>query len=234
MIAYGESPTCVYWAGDATRAYQRTPYLIRAIRHVLFVRSRYFVIFDDLAVSSDHSPAQFSWLYHIRQDVPVKINCDGIEYRVGDTCVRVVQLASTADLEIHNMRKLDGYKNLITGEDMSHITHQALSGLNRPFDSTGDEKLHQITANNIWMTNGTPVAECTFLAVVLPWRSTEGEPRLEKISDTQFGVVWPDNLSDTISFGQASDGDTIQVDFESIRNKAKTLEDEFLDRNGTQ
>ncbi len=229
VIAYRKTPTCVYWAGDATRAYQKTPYLLRAIRHILFVRSRYFVIFDDLAVKSDHDPARFSWLYHVRQDVPVVTNDGGFQYRVGDTCVRVVQVAS--NLEIHNMRMIDGYKNVITDEDMCQEIYDALHGFSRPLNMEGNVEFEKITANNIWMTNETPATEHTFLSVIMPWRASEDEPFFERLSDARFRVVWPDGVSDTISFGQALEGCTIHVDFESIRARAKLLEVDFLSRN---
>jgi len=79
----------VYWAGDATNAYPKRPverpgdwwgtlepiyserdlsYLERFIRHVVFVKGKYFVIFDDLACAQ---PAQYTWLYHILPHDPI-------------------------------------------------------------------------------------------------------------------------------------------------------------------
>ncbi|MCM8797015.1 MAG: hypothetical protein NC923_03950 [Candidatus Omnitrophica bacterium] len=67
-------PKYTYVAADATKAYPRLlnswcgfnsepmDYVSKVHRHLLFMRHKYFVIFDDLAT---RQPARFTWLYHV-------------------------------------------------------------------------------------------------------------------------------------------------------------------------
>ncbi|MCK4720431.1 DUF4962 domain-containing protein, partial [bacterium] len=129
----------VYWAGDATNAYPKYPlvragdwwpkfdllyrfhalnYLDRFIRHVIFIRGKYFIIFDDLSCSK---PAKFSWLYHILPHEPVQFDENNwtFDYRIGDVPVRISHIAYQNDLEFIDMKGDNGFKNPITGEDFT-------------------------------------------------------------------------------------------------------------------
>ena len=92
IIAWHEEPGLVYWCGEATEAYRpNVPGIERALRHVLFVDDRWFVVFDDLAVADGADPARFSWLYHVHQDVLVTIDAatSSFRYTVGEANVVV-------------------------------------------------------------------------------------------------------------------------------------------------
>ena len=228
LIAYREAPGCVYWAGDATKAYQKTPYLERAIRHTLFLRDRYFVVLDDLAVDPDHGPSRFTWLYHVRQDVPVTLRDGGFRYQVGKTRVRVAHCFGEVSME--NLKGQEGYRNPVTGDDTAEETHRALFGIQKQLSTDPKVELDRITANNIWITNATPATEHTFLAAILPWRESEEEPRIEERDGARISVRWADGVDDTISFGEEQEGDTFCVDLEKIRSEAKRREEALLNR----
>ena len=211
IIAWHAEPGLVYWCGDATEAHRPVvPYIERALRHVLFVDDSYFVIFDDLAAAQ---PARFSWLYHAHQDVPVEIDGASFGYQVGETHVRVTHLAGTGDLEIVNMRGEDGYKNIITGEDM--LAAASGSVTSSPLRKWSGEPVW----NNLWVTNATPQAERQFLAAVLPSREGGEQVKLVRGDDRSL-TVETSRGTRTIRFGTRTEEADIIVDYERIRKLA--------------
>ena len=227
IAAYEESEDYVYWAGDATHAYQGIPELRWAIRHVLFMRGRYFVIFDDLGLDPTADPARFSWLWHVRQDVPVEVaegETPGIRYKVRGAEVLVSHLLGGGDLELVNLRDLGAYENPVTGENI-------LGGTRTSVASKARGALGGHGMNNVWVTNRTPAREYQFLAVVLPWREGDEPPTLKLLGDRRFSVSWPGGPSDVIYFGPAGTASAdIIIDYEGIRTGAKAREAKFLER----
>ena len=128
------------------------------------------------------------------------------------------------------MRGREGYRNLLTGEDMAGETYKILYDVRSNFEVKPNIELDNVTANNLWATNRTPAREQAFLSVVLPWRAAEEAPSFERLSDTRFRVAWPDGVADTIAFGAGEDGDTACVDFVGVQERAKALEEAFLNR----
>ncbi len=184
----------VYWAGDATNAYPKHPlkrsgdwwgtlesiyserdldYLVRFIRHVVFLKGKYFVIFDDLACEK---PAQYTWLYHILPPDPVRFDSDSftIDYRVGDVPVRIAHIAFLDGLELIDMKGEDGFKNPLTGEDYT-------DKLGR--HPTGVRKEEHIVGHNLYISNRKKAGEYHFLSVIAPVKHGEEFPEIRHIDD---------------------------------------------------
>jgi hypothetical protein len=207
IAAFDETDDYVYWVGDATNAYETIPYLKRFRRHVLFMKGKYFVIFDDLATDPDHEPSRFYWLYHIYPDasvgegfIPSHLDKAEFKYQIGETHVKVKHIASSDDLTCEDRRGLDGLINPVTGEDY------------REFGK--GEVLFQ---HNIWVSNSTPTNEFRFLVVVFPYRDGDPEPMITALDDMTVRIQYGSE-TDTISYDAGSPHQPdIVVDYRALR-----------------
>ena len=215
IVAWHAEPGLVYWCGDATNAYRsKVPYLRRALRHVLFIDDAYAVIYDDLAADK---PARFSWLYHVHQDVPLATDSESgtLRYAVGRARVEVRHLHRPRDLDFVNMRGEDGYRNVLTGEDM--LGHAKASVESSPLRKWSGDAVW----NNVWSTNREPAEEWQFLAAIVPGREgdTDDLPRVVDTSDRSLTVKSTGGTK-TIWFGPASAAEPnadVVVDVERTR-----------------
>jgi len=184
----------LYWAGDATNAYPKHPverpgdwwgtlepiyserdcsHLVRFIRHVVFLRGKYYIIFDDLACTK---PAQYTWLYHILPHDPIRVDRESwtIDYSVGNVPVRIVHAAHRDGLELIDMQGDDGFRNPLTGEDYT-------DKLGR--HPTGVRKKEHIAGHNLYLSNSEKSAEFHFLSVIAPVKPGGTFPEIERIDD---------------------------------------------------
>lgn len=204
IAAWCHRPNITFWTGDATNAYETIPYLKRFRRHVLFVRKKYFVIFDDLETSPDH-PSSFQWLYHIEPDVDLIFDKKEFEwrYQIGNTCVKLKHLYKTNKLRYEDRRGFDGLINPLTGEDYRENYYRIGGG--------------RLLNHNLWISNTTPEREFNFLAVIFPYRKSEPEPTITKLDDLTV-MVEHKNKKDIISFDiNSSHNPNIVVDYKSLR-----------------
>ena len=175
LAALGHGPGYVYFAADVTRAYPSRPgkyqrwgfpvhaiyaerhlsYLKRFVRNVLFVRGKYFVIFDE--VESDR-PATYTWLYHILPD-SMRFDPAGftVQYNVGAVRVKLAHAAQPGGLVLDDRKGTDALVNPITGEDCRRY-----------------QKKGPLPAHSLWISNRDQAKSRRFLAVVFPYR--EGGP----------------------------------------------------------
>ena len=201
IAAFSRGQNYVYVAGDATRCYpeepgnysrwslplhkvyqeRALPHLKHFVRHILFVRNRYFVIFDDLSSSK---PATFTWLYHIRPNDPIAFDADSfrIDYNVGDTQVRLQHIANANNLTLDNRQGEDGFTNPFTGEDYREYRRSDI-----------------LCGHNLWVSNREPSKEWTFLTVVYPTRPGETMPNIHRMDNATVRVG-----EDIISFAPES------------------------------
>ena len=216
----------VYWAGDATNAYPKHPlkrsggwwgtldtiynerdvgYLERFIRHVVFLRGKYFVIFDDLA---SEKPAQYTWLYHILPHEPVRFNRDNwtIDYTVGNVHVRIVHIAYPDELELIDMQGDDGFKNPLTGEDYTNKLGR---------HPTGVRKKEHIVGHNLYISNRKKAGDFHFLSVIAPVKPGQDFPDIKRLDDWTVEIG-----GDIISFDPKTLHDAhLVVDTASIHGK---------------
>ncbi|MGI5820225.1 MAG: DUF4962 domain-containing protein [Armatimonadota bacterium] len=207
----------VYFAADPTNCYpdepgnfrrwsfplaepyteRALPYLDSYVRHVLYVRDSYFVIFDDLRCSQ---PATFTWLWHILQDNPLNFDAESftIDYMAGEVPVRLQHISRPDALELDNRQGLEGRVNPFTGEDWRDQLR-------------GDI----IEAHNLWISNTEPSDNWTFLAVIYPQAPGGEIPQIERIDDHTVRVG-----DDVIAFteGGAPPAEaTVTVDLTAFR-----------------
>jgi hypothetical protein len=208
VIAYEEGDNYVYWAGDATAAYGLTTDLDRFVRHVLFVDSSYFVIYDDLQMAKGKGPGTFQWLYHILDPVPLEWDATAarLTYTIGETNVTLQHVAHVSDLAMQNRRGKAGMVNPITGDDTT-VSNKWAKGksfrkLPKPID-----------AHHLWFSHKTPRRQMNYLAVIAPSRKGETKPVVTPVSDTAVRVSFRGKET-TISFGK--DKADIAVDTEAV------------------
>ncbi|HUS80254.1 MAG TPA: DUF4962 domain-containing protein [Armatimonadota bacterium] len=191
MVGFARGDDFVYFAGDATLCYPRQPasysrwglpmggvygqralpYLERFVRHILFIRGRYFVICDDLRCSQ---PARYTWLYHIRPQQPFSFDAGSftVNYTVGDVPVRLCQIYRPDALGLDDRQGLDGYVNPFTGED---------------YRGAKAEKWEPC-GHNLWVTNAEPAEDWRFLAVIYPQPPGGEIPAITRIDDSTVRV----------------------------------------------
>ena len=217
IAAFSRGEDYVYFAGDATRCYPRAPgkysrwslplddvyqkralpYLDYFIRHVLFLRGRYFVIYDDLSCSV---AATYTWLYHILPQEPFDFDESTftIDYALGDVKVRLRHLAHPERLNLDDRMGTEAFVNPFTGEDYRQWRRDDI-----------------LCAHNLWISNTVPAQQWRFLTVVYPARPGETVPAIERLDDFTVRVA-----EEVISFNPnspyARDADFV-VDVPAIR-----------------
>jgi hypothetical protein len=201
IAAFSRGRDHVYFAGDVTGCYPRTPgrysrwslpldevyeeralpYLNRFIRHVLFLHGRYFIVYDDLACSQ---PATYTWLYHILPDEPFAFDKSTftVDYMVGNVSVRLRHIASPEGLELDDRPGAEAFVNPITGEDYSQWRR-------------GDI----LCGHNLWVSNAAPARQWRFLTVIYPSPPGRTMPAIERLDDCTVRVA-----DDIISFDAGS------------------------------
>ena len=219
--AFKEGEDYVYWAGDATNAYQSLPYLKHFVRHVLFVKNRYFIFFDDLEVAEDY-PSTFQWLYHFYPEVELKFDPDKFQfdYQIGETRVKMAHVASPKNLTFVDRQGMDGLINPITGNDYRE-TRKQVSKLKK-------RKL-PLFAHNLWISNCKPSTRHHFLAVIFPYQESESDPVLSRLDDLTVRIDYLGG-SDIVSFDRDSHyNPDIVVDFSAIRADGEYLPMDVLE-----
>ncbi len=201
IAAFSRGDNYVYFAGDATRCYPRTPgrysrwslplddvyekralpYLNHFIRHVLFLQGRYFIIYDELSCSQ---PATYTWLYHILPEEPFTFDKSTftVDYTVGDVNVRLRHIANPDELNLDDRVGMKAFVNPLTGEDYRKWRRGDL-----------------LCGNNLWISNTIPAKKWRFLAIIYPARQRETMPNIERLDDTTVRVA-----NDIISFDPGS------------------------------
>jgi hypothetical protein len=237
LIAYREGENYVYWVGDATHAYQSVPGLLRWHRHVVFVdgfdtasptqpKGKWFVILDDLSMRPDADPARFSWLFHVAPEVPLIVDQDraSFSYRVEDVHAHVALANAPDSMEIVDLQVRDGYRNLITGDDLYDETVERLSRKDRELDED------QLMAHNLWVTNREPVSEWTFLSTLVAWRDDESEPGVSFRGERAVSIS-DGGVSRTVSFDPEIQGDIV-ADLDAVRAHALATDPAILPPSG--
>lgn len=229
IFAFKEDPEgrYVYCAGDATHAYPRgpikaggwwgrlsskvyskgkgLPYLKRVRRHLLMVRGRYFVIFDELATDPNHL-SRFSWLYHVLPDT-LRIRDEGLafNYTCGDVKVHVEHVADPTGLELIDLKGREGFKNPLTGEDTwREKGAKAREG-------------KDLRAHALWVTNRKPRSTMHFMSVIYPVKPGDVPPTIRRVNDMTVEVTQGEER-DVVTFGaDMKDKATILVDLSLLQ-----------------
>lgn len=192
IFAFRQGDRYVYFAGDATNCYPGEKFnpadsldtdgkgvlkddlahLRKVRRHVLFMRNRYFILYDELE-SDSTKPARFAWLWHVVPEELITVAKDPLhfQWQLGDVRTHLVQLGSAADLEVQD---LSDYSNPFTG-----VTYSKGKLLKK-----GDLD----SAHNLWICNREPKSRFYFLTVIYPVKPGGEEPRIARLNDKTVEV----------------------------------------------
>lgn len=227
IMAYKNSEDFVYAAGDATFGFPHEsftalgflvskPYgdpvvpqlhVQKVHRHMLFMRRKYFVIFDDLATTL---PSTFSWLYHIAQPGLTLDSASGTfsypskSHYGSDITTYVAHLTDPGSLSWGNMTGAEVLKNPETGLD---------------FSGRADAPSR---SNVLWVKNKALATQFHFLTVVYPVKPGTAAPQIRRVDDFTVEVV-NGAERDVISFDRnTSHPATMIIDVQGATGSAPT------------
>jgi hypothetical protein len=240
IIAFQESTNFTYVLGDGTDAYPRLSFspsgyimpaqfatlhsggalssLKKVQRHFLFMRKKYFVIFDDLESTT---PAKYSWLYHVLENTlsmntnnasfqytnntvratAYTTNLAELFYATGvssfppDVTVQVTQMGRPQDLEMLDLTGTNVCSNPITGENYYDVS----------------DTLHP-RAHAIWVSNKVLQTKFHFMTVIYPVKPGTAPPVINRLDDFTAEIT-NGSEHDVISFdSQTTQPVTLVVD----------------------
>ncbi len=213
-VAIEERPGLVYWAADLSRAYDHVPGLERALRHVVFVDERWFVIFDDLAMRHDAAPATFHWLFHVEPEVPLALAADGElpgwDYAIAGVSARVRFAQAAGSLAIDHARGRDTARNPVTGESVFEDDVRATEA-RRMFKTDTPLGAHALR-----VSNAAPARANAFLAVLAAAAPGAEPARIERLGPDAVRITDPDGRSRSVSFNLEVPADIV-IDVARVR-----------------
>jgi hypothetical protein len=211
FIGWKDTPDYTYVAADATAAYPRTNFLpsgwliggqfanvhsgaplarlSKVQRHIVFMRKKYFIMYDDLANGTEST---FSWLYHVH---PNTLTLDAgnaqFNYKVrntsgNDVTVYVKHITDPAKLSVTDLTGTDVAKNPITGENY--------------YPYYGDTEYR---AHALWVNNKTTAKDFHFMTVIYPVKPGGTVPQITRLDDFTVRVE-NGTEKDVISFDPAT------------------------------
>lgn len=192
IIAYHADDRYVYTCGSFAATYGPRARATGVYRHMLLVRDRYFVIFDDVQLAE---PAKVQWLYHL----PGESRLDRLD----------ADPAFGAKLDYHNGE----VKVLcrIVGSGITGAANDQALGADR-VDYTAQQGA---PATHLSFARSLPVRNQQFLAVVVPYRDgSPGGAVAVDVLDEHHVRVTCDGQADLIGFGSGAK-DT--VDYQAIQ-----------------
>ncbi|MCF6268519.1 MAG: heparinase II/III family protein [Melioribacteraceae bacterium] len=188
------------------------PKLERFRRHMLFIRDKYLVVYDDLKTAPER-PSRFSWRYRVLPESNAKYNSDDglLTYTIDDVKVLIKQVAFPESLEFLDMKDLDQYKNPITGNDyMKNTIWTAI-------DMKKERYRNKVAQHNFWFTNKEPQSNYHFLTLVYPVKPGTDDPVITRL-DNNTVKIEKDGEVDIVSFDKDTEFPaTIIIDLKALR-----------------
>lgn len=185
--------------------------LKRVNRHLLFIRGKYWVIYDDFAAANAWT---YCWLYHVYENTVTDLTSSppGFTYT-------------------SNTQKLTGYNT--NAPNVTNIVMQMqsgsaitdLTGINvRSNPITGENYYNQgdmahIRAHAFWVTNSVASTNFHFMTVIYPVKPGDAAPTITKVDDLTVSVVNGGD-TDVISFDTNSVSATLIVDLVALGGEA--------------
>lgn len=239
LLAYQEGENYTYWMGDATNAYPKAkeiarhggwssktqidyddklfgergaPKLELFRRHMLFMRDKYLVVYDDLKTAPER-PSRFSWHYRVLPESNAQYSAgEGLlSYSIDDVKVFVKHIAFPESLEFIDLKDMDQFKNPISGNDYRVNNKWTLLDMERKMYRS------KVCQHNFWFTTKEPRSDHHFLTVVYPVKPGTADPVITRLDDNTVKVE-KDGEIDIISFDKNTKlPATIIVDLEALR-----------------
>lgn len=212
--ADGNDVSYVYWAGDATNAYELDIGLERFIRHVVFVDNAYFVIYDDISLQAGREAVGFQWLYHVTPATTTPLTIDqqgGFNYKIGDVNVDVRHVIGEDLLDFQDYISENGQLNIATCGTSPAPGMCAEDYRNETTTSNGGSI---VDAHHIWVTTMQPSTERNFLATIVPYLDSDDAPRISSRANKEVTISFRER-DITIGFDSALTSDLV-IDAECI------------------
>ncbi len=187
------------------------PKLERFRRHMLFMRNKYLIIYDDLKTDPNR-PSKFSWRYRVlKEGKPHYDAANGLlTYTLGDVKVFLKQVAYPDSLQFLDLKGLDQYKNPITG--MDYLKNKWVAqNMQIP------EYRKNVCNDNYWFTTKNPESNYHFLVVIYPVKPGTEDPVIKRLDDNTVKVE-KDGETDIVSFDSNTKfPTTIKVNLNELR-----------------
>jgi hypothetical protein len=213
FTTYKEGSNFTLVGADATNAYMaKTSGVKKVRRNILWVRDKYFVVYDDVQNSSNST---FSFPYHILENTLTPDFANGAWSYTSNikNFVKSTDSGSTVKVLIKNINDpatvtytdLSGtsvYKNPITGQDYYGVSYD-----------------DHIRAHVVWVSNKTQQPSFHFMTVIYPQKPGASAPKIERLDDYTAKVTNDDGSVDVISFNPYTAGTynaTILVDLSKL------------------
>ncbi len=187
------------------------PQLERFRRHMLFMRNKYLIIYDDLKTDPDR-PSRFSWRYRVLQNGhPHYDAAKGLlTYKLGNVKVFLKQIAYPDSLQFLDLKGLDQYKNPITG--MDYLKNKWVA-----HDMKNPEYRKCVCSDNYWFTTKNLESNDHFMVVIYPVKPGTEDPVITRLDDNTVKVE-KDGETDIVSFDPSTKFPaTLKVDLNSFR-----------------
>jgi len=250
LMAYEEGENYTYWMGDATTPYPKqteivtvkgewteitqldydstlfgekgAPQLEMFRRHMLFMRDKYLVVYDDLKTKPER-PSRFSWCYRILPDCDLDYDAeDGLlTYMLDSVKVFVKQVAFPESLEYLDLQDLDQFKNPITGYDYMVKNPWTAKEMKRK------RYRDMVAQHNLWFTTKESKSAHNFFTVIYPVKPATSNPVITRL-DNNTVKVEKDGEVDIISFDKNTKFPaTLVVDLDAFRKPIALGENKF-------
>jgi hypothetical protein len=189
------------------------PQLERFRRHMLFMRDKYLVVYDDLKTAPER-PSRFSWRYRILPKTDAKYNQQAglLSYTLDNVKVLVKQVAFPELIEFTDMIDMEQFKNPITGND--YLKNNIWTGI----DMQESKYRRKVCYHNFWFTTEKPQSDHHFLVVLYPVKPGTADPVITRL-DNNTVKVEKDGDTDIISFDKNTKFPATHIiDLEKFRN----------------
>lgn len=207
-LAWEEGEEYVYWAVDITPGYFKQSTVTRVVRHVVMLKQKTFVMYDELQVQAGD---QVSWLMKLPHRVPVEVSEQAYSFTVEEVNAKVFH-AGAPGLALRNLSGREGYLNPITGFDwgpevnkgMTRMAQSTLKGQVNP----DQDFLKEIQVwNNFWSTRKADSnGKAQFLTALVAWKG-DVSPTITEISPRSLQFTYADGDTFSVSFDPAQDAD---------------------------
>jgi hypothetical protein len=227
----------VYACADGTAMFTNSYHplknlVTRVKRHVLFVRSKYWVIYDEFGTTA---PATFAFRWHIpwafRYAAPdtalpgetvftgnrigtnsLALNYTGLTYIAGNYADYAVPNPPRVPVHMHFVNApanigvfvATGTNGLSLGRTGVMGTANTNSTLN-PFINRTYTTLNPDRAAGLWVTNRVPVTNWHFMTVIVPQKPGQPPPSITSLDDRTVVVTY-EGVTETNTFGTNYNG----------------------------
>ncbi len=239
IVAFDEADDYIYVCGDATNSYphntfpsgkkgviaifrsQDASHLERMRRHMLLMRGKYIVIFDEARASK---PSTFTWLYSIEDETWTWSDTSKADfmYEQGNVDIYLKHIGNNAALDINTWIEDEAlHINPITGEEWADG------------GSTDPGTYRKSPKRRLWISNSQPTQAHTFLSVLYPVDNGGPAPTINRINDKTVEVIYGSD-HDVITFDAAYEAiATLVIDIGKVKGRQIFYNNSAWDGNDT-